>query len=1096
MIMLGDLDTDGYPELIQTGPTGLTIFKNVNGSFQAPISYPQFIGEAQYLFHTLDLGDIDRDGLLDILQSGGPNYRVFRILLNKNEGLVDIGSSYMNGLAGASFLGDMEGDGDLDILFSGVDEWSNMVGGILENRNGQFIRGPYLAQHMPKFATWCDLDHDSRLEIFQSTGSWSTFTANYLLEATYPSTTIIETLSAINNQADHVSFADYDADGDLDMLASIFPARIFKNENGHFVNTGIVFPEARTAEFADVNNDGRYDVIIGGMMTPTWWVFETGVYLNQVNGTFTKLSTNIPSQERGGATFGDIDGDGDIDIPTLDGVYKNTTAGINLKPSAPLVKDNSVSGSSVTLSWEAADDDTTPVNSLTYNISVWNEEGDVIVPAHALSSGRRQVFRMGNAYNKLSFQLSCLQEGTYFWKVQALDASFQGSEFSPEHSFTVTQPSPAAPTSLSALAISDTQVKLTWTDASATEDGFIIFLKYSGENNNFYPIDTVAADGTSYLVSGLEPGTSYDYRIVASNCAYPEEFWSETQATTFPPAFVESSWLNLDETAGNMVMLGDYDNDHDLDLLISYDISDNTKLFRFDGPEIGYVDSGVIFPFKATHAVWLDFNNDGFLDLYFNNNTLYKNTAAGSFTAETTSHGIPNISSWQGGVSWGDYDQDGDQDLLVPFAIYSNDGDHYFSASGINLGSSHTKSFNAWADYDRDGDLDIIASKEISCSQYVLTILENQGSNSFIEVQFANLGGLNKDFWNETGDMEWGDYDNDGYPDLIVSGQTTCGNGFGITQIYHNNGNKTFTLSAILQGLINDVNVDWGDYDNDGDLDVFMYGDPFVLGPKRTYIYRNDGNGFSLTNIDYMIESLQHGKAARGDIDNDGDLDYVIAGEIDYVNPRIFVYKNQYAEGWSRPNHKPSAPTSPESEVNDQSVTLSWSMSTDEETQSMGLTYNLRIIDEWDTVRVNAFALSDGTRLLVGQGNIVLTSHVINNLKPGTYSWAVQAIDNSFSGSEFSEAGTFTVESITAVEDELEELKVYPNPTQHTLTIEIPHDVNADLIISNALGQPLSRTSVNTKEVTLNISALPSGVYFLILKTLSGKSSVHKFVKQ
>src|SRR6187399_1492477 len=80
-LVLADLNNDGNPEIIQTGLEGFSIFNNNGSTFDEPIAYPEFKGESQIMVHTLDVGDINRDGLIDILQSGGPNNRVFNILI-------------------------------------------------------------------------------------------------------------------------------------------------------------------------------------------------------------------------------------------------------------------------------------------------------------------------------------------------------------------------------------------------------------------------------------------------------------------------------------------------------------------------------------------------------------------------------------------------------------------------------------------------------------------------------------------------------------------------------------------------------------------------------------------------------------------------------------------------------------------------------------------------------------------------------------------------------------------------------------------------------------------------------------------------------
>jgi hypothetical protein len=1104
-LVLADMDNDGDPEVIQTGLDGFNIFNNDNGIFQEPVGYAQFKGESQLMVHTLDVGDIDRDGFIDVLQSAGPNNRIFHILINTHPGFDNIAGNYLNGLAGASFLGDFEADGDLDIIYAGADKWSNNLAGILLNRNSNFIPGPWIPQHDTwldtRFTTWSDLDQDSELEVIQAVAGSYTPWATYILEKNYPAMTVSKELS-VTPYISNATFADYDGDGDLDMLTKQNPNTLYKSVNGDFVATGVTFPQSKTAEFGDINNDGLYDVIIGGMMTATWQVFETGVYLNQADGSFAKLDAQIPSFEGCSAAIADIDGDGDLDIPTLNGIYKNNTAVVNAMPSAPVVIGSSVSGPSVTFTWQGATDDTTPTNSLTYNIDVRSADGTIVVPGHSLPSGRRQIYKVGNAYNKLSFQLNCLKQGTYYWKVQALDASYGGSQFSAEQSFTITSVPPVAPAELIATPVSDEGIKLTWTDQSETEDAFIIF-RNSGFG--FYPIDTIPANQTQYVDTHyLNPETNYTYRIAASNCAYPDEFGSETSATTFPRPFINSNWLTLDK-AGSMVLLGDYDNDEDLDMLLRHAGSTDTKLFRFEDNR--YVDSGLQLP-PAEDAHWLDYNNDGRMDLllvaesYFFNSylRLFKNTVDYSFVEVLGN--IPHIQNveWQGGISFGDYDNDGDEDIVLQaggIIFLDNDGKGQFTKNAdINL-DGNMKGSGVMADFDRDGDLDILASKEVSCTSNIAIVFENNGNKTFTEVELGELQGTNDDYWNNTGDLQWGDYDNDGYPDILAAGQNTCGNGYGINRIYHNNRNKTFTLAADLVQLIYDVNVDWGDYDNDGDLDVFAFGDPFGAYSLRTRIYENNENSFTETNINYLLQSTQSGKATRGDIDGDGDLDYVILGEINYTSSAIIVYKNTYAESWGLPNHRPTAPGAPRSDVGpDQSVTLSWSAAEDEETAQNGLTYNFYLIDEKDSIVTNSYSLPNGSRKLVSAGNASSqTSITLNNLQPGTYTWAVQSIDKGFAGSLFSEEQTFTISPIAGLEHEaFAGIELYPNPVERYLTVNSKK--KAELEISNTYGHRIMNLSVGEAESSEDLSSLPPGVYFVSILRNGVTIGVRKLIKK
>jgi hypothetical protein len=1118
-LIVADLDNDGDPDglLASLDNSGLAVFKNNNGTF-ARSSYPEYSFNASVF--SIDAGDINRDGFIDILL-GGRNYSAAsqHLLLNNGTTLTAADNQRVTSAAtnGKIYLGDFEGDGDLDAVCAGTN-------GIILNRNNTFSgSGPYFPKSGTWYAHWWNLDNDTELEVIQMWGSpgsgWVGGT--HFLERNSPVMSVSTQLSYDAILIQDPIVADFDGDGDLDMLNkklgnSANNVRIYKNDNGKFVDSGIAFPWGESIEFADINNDGLYDVIVGGTMTSTWMVFETAIYINQNDGTFAKLNAGIPSSENSHARVADFDGDGDLDLLTMSGAFQNNSTVVNAPPSAPAPLTALVSGSSVKLQWQPGSDDKTPVKCLTYNIAVRSEDGTIVVPAHALPGGKRTLYKVGNAWNNLSFDLSCLKEGKYFWKVQTLDASYQGSAFSQEQSFSIEKAPPGTPANVTATPVADNAIDIHWVDLSSTEDEFIIFRSGPYDRTTFNVIDTVTADMTSYRDTlYLLPESTYQYRIVASNCAYPDDFAAITDpVTTFPRAFVVSGWLDLGEKiTGSLALLGDIDRDEDLDLVISYDGAPYTKLFRFNG--MAYEDSGIEFALKATFGQWIDYNADGYIDLLLSGNgssKLYRNDKGDTFTV-VDNPTFPLTFTQLGGISVGDYDNDGDDDLALMndsrISLYDNDGRGKFTKNTAIQLDGHLKSTNAWADYDNDGDLDLLGNMEVSCSSNIIVIHENTSNNVFLTKEFSSLQGSNDDSWNFTGDMEWGDYDNDGYPDIMVAGQNTCGNGYSINRIYRNNKDKTFSHASNLVQLNYDVNVDWGDYDNDGDLDVFAYGDPFGAYSERTRIYRNEGTKFRETNIDYLLKSTQYGKSVRGDIDNDGDLDYVILGEVNYTTPKIIAYRNTYAESWGLANHRPSAPNSINSHVaDDQSVTLSWAEGEDLETQQNGLTYNLYLvregheaIPEADSLIVNSYSTESGSRMIVSAGNVNGTTIRLKNLEAGTYRWAVQSIDKGFAGSAFSSENSFVIAPIppiVGVDNELCSIvSMYPNPTENILTVvSRSPQYSLQLRLSNALGQAVTSIALVQSTTTYDMSFLPAGLYVASIYRNGIRVGLQKILKK
>ena len=139
-----------------------------------------------------------------------------------------------------------------------------------------------------------------------------------------------------------------------------------------------------------------------------------------------------------------------------------------------------------------------------------------------------------------------------------------------------------------------------------------------------------------------------------------------------------------------------------------------------------------------------------------------------------------------------------------------------------------------WGDYDNDGDLDIVITG-YSISEHISKIYRNDGPNIFTEQPISLTGA-------GYGSVKWGDYDNDGYLDLILS--VAFSGGSPRTIIYRNNGDNTFTEKTgtgfILAG-VSSSSVAWGDYDNDGDLDIIINWYD-IRYDHISKIYKNNGN--------------------------------------------------------------------------------------------------------------------------------------------------------------------------------------------------------------------------------------------------------------
>jgi enediyne biosynthesis protein E4 len=342
-------------------------------------------------------------------------------------------------------------------------------------------------------------------------------------------------------------------------------------------------------------------------------------------------------------------------------------------------------------------------------------------------------------------------------------------------------------------------------------------------------------------------------------------------------------------------------------------------------------------------AAWIDYNNDGFPDLFLVNgctfdlwrshrsppSRLYRNNGNGTFTDVTAASGLRHT-GWGMGVCVGDYDNDGYDDLYVTYyggnVLYHNNGNGTFSDVTMKAGvHGHGWGMGcAFADYDQDGYLDLYVANYLDVDIYHLgepgsapnctyrgiptfcgplglpggrdILFHNNGDGTFSDV--TAKAGIDSNKYYGLG-VVWADFDKDGRQDIYVANDSTP------SSLYHNNGDGTFTDIAVQAGVAYSnegqeqagMGTDVGDYDNDGwpDLIKGNFSDDY------DNLYHNNRDG-SFTDLAY-----QAGIAAKTwlyttfgaiflDYDNDGWKDILLANG--QVFPQIDRYKTgiTYAE--------------------------------------------------------------------------------------------------------------------------------------------------------------------------------------------------------
>jgi len=317
-----------------------------------------------------------------------------------------------------------------------------------------------------------------------------------------------------------------------------------------------------------------------------------------------------------------------------------------------------------------------------------------------------------------------------------------------------------------------------------------------------------------------------------------------------------------DPGTGYGVSWGDYDGDGDLDLcLTQYFSAPQLRLFRNDGGGVFTdVTAGPLTAAEPTiAALWADADNDGDLDLFRSHffeprNVVYRNDAGAFATAAQLS-----TKGSVGGAAWGDYDLDGKVDLVFvnhagTVALFRNLGGLVF-ASGPLLGQA---SLAIWVDFDGDGDPDLHLVALQSDR-----LLRNDGG------AFVDLGGSADS--DQRGGAAWGDYDNDGDPDAYLAMVS------GTNRLRRNDGAGVFTDVTVGTplGLAGDSrDAAWVDFDNDGDLDLFV-----VRAASANVLFRNDGGVFVNNGPSALDGAGTRRSVAWADFDGDGDLDAFVTSD-------------------------------------------------------------------------------------------------------------------------------------------------------------------------------------------------------------------------
>ncbi|MCX7722708.1 MAG: FG-GAP-like repeat-containing protein, partial [Verrucomicrobiae bacterium] len=867
-------------------------------------------------------------------------------------------------------------------------------------------------------ATWGDYDNDGDLDLLMAgqIGSAATNSVTKLFrnEGNGVFTEVVTPFPGITYCA--LAFGDMDNDGDLDIAmagtATNFApmTRIYRNiGNGVFTNLSVDLLGVAFASVAwgDFDNDGFADLVVSGSTNSSSYnrgAAVTRIYRNNHGVSFTDIGGTLPGVLAQNTTWGDYDNDGDLDLLAGARLVRNNWNIPNTPPSTPTnLSVRILPNDSVLLMWSPSTDvETTNSSGLSYNLRLGTTPGgaQIISPCSDPTNGYRRVPQRGNAGQTNTWQVFNLTNGTYFWSVQAIDTALAGSPFAPESTFKVSRPTISAITNRSAppnAVVGPIAFTVSDPETAASD---LVLAAYSS-NTNLVPNENLllGGSGTNRTLT-IIPTTNRSGVTTITILATDENGETGSRSFTLRIERFADIGAGLPAVAGPMLW-GDFDNDGDLDLVHA------DRAYRNLGNNV-FSNVGIALVYNEGLGSFGDYDNDGNLDLLAvgaNASVVYRGDGCGGFS--NINAGLPGAVGMRQCAVWGDYDNDGDADILfagAPFTcIYRNDGANVFT----NIGASLPGAANggaAWADYDKDGDLDILLA-----GNGLLRLYRNNGSGTFAEQAL----GLPL-FYQAA--VAWGDFDNDGYADFVVAGSTNNSVSGVATRIYRNStnvagGGRTFTnlYPVAAQGPVGVWKgaVAWGDYDNDGDLDLLVTGES-TNAVALTRLYCNDGGVFA--DSGHALPGLKNSFAAWGDFDNDGHLDLALSGNLSTGSAMSRIYRNFPA---GAPNLPPNPPEGLTAVARGKSVCLAWEGAWDAN-QTNGLTYNLRIGTSPGACNIlSPLSNPDGLRKVAARGNVNEAQiWTITNLPGGTYYWSVQAVDHSFAASAFSAEGSFVITNL------------------------------------------------------------------------------------
>jgi hypothetical protein len=816
---------------------------------------------------SLDFGDLDNDGDVDYAITGYDNdqnlkaYYGYQNLETSNFEIRDANfDAFVNG---ELRIVDIDADGDNDVIYTGGNEITGNRGGVVYN-------------------TYVPNDNSGNY--------WDSWWQNDQLRSKY------STLEIFKPQ-------DSKAIGYM----------VMGEEKGYAVNSPLTVPQLKNGDIAagDFNNNGIDDFLFTG--ETAGGEGYTKLFEGKSKPILNAETNNYDSYVESNFTFDplinssvewvDYDNDGDLDlfmtglkIGEGEKTYLYETEVNNKKNAKPALIDgldaNLVGNGVVELSWNKPTDDFT--TALGYNVRLGKSAGgtELSYTVSNLETGDLLISRSPNNYNL--FYQTKLEPGTYYWSVQAVDQGLKAGPYSEENSFTIVYDwkilNQGGLFDKSISAGQDPMLKVV--DIDNDEDLDVIL---SVDNRvKFYSYDQGILESTTINNFNEHYGNVKEIQFA--------DFMNQGANSLFMSADNNLNGITLGQTPNYEEYIGSEYNDAsgnwENDVVVTV-FSNGTRVYRFqDGssridcnyescevPEktnslgvLAQQTIGNLELFEEKYGI-ADFNNDGVNEIFvigvdsevdvFMNVKFYMfsyNIANNSFDKTDLTDQISDIGRIKGpSFDFGDYDNDQDLDIIISgdkivgtsitkvFVNVTEPGETDIKLNvsediitGVSNGSTD------FIDFDSDGDLDIMLSGTDDTGIDIFEILENDQTGTWPKVETNLLPMKNTN-------VDLGDFNGDGYIDMLLSGQTASGDK--VTKLMEYTPAAGFIESNFDLSDIVDARVEFGDLDGDEDLDFVIAGknkDDESKSIFRTYLnYRNESylitNPPTFQDIDFMV---------------------------------------------------------------------------------------------------------------------------------------------------------------------------------------------------------------------------------------------------